>query len=722
MRDVFSWLHLSDIHVRLTQNGVGGLVLERLAAALRPDALPVRPQAILLTGDAAFSGQAAEYDQLLGALENVARVLGLGLEHVYAVPGNHDVQRACAGTAEHGLIENIRLGTSKLDRALESPASRDVLLQRLAPFRQFAARLAVPSGSPGALADVAWCHSFGDNPKLRLVGLNTALLANDGFDAKQLRLGQLQLELFRNLSPDEIVLALSHHPLSWLGDEEQIAPWLETSAHVHLNGHVHVHGVKRTLTGVGLELVTVAAGAAFEAESGSERFAFSFGSIRADAGGRRELRVWPWAWAPQLATFEPDHASLPRGSSRLHVEFPLRPAAAAAPRSPVTLPARTAHTAYRTPIAIYVVWHPHFVKGAALARDIYDTLCGDPTVPFSGRIGIPVYYRSTPVQEGAGLPLRIDFDAADETIVVALVDSAMLANADGEGWRQYLNELALQAKPGRFFGIACHKGGENLVRGPASWDLLYHRPDVASQRLGLRRKLLTALAVILAGSDGASLTKLTLFLSHSTRDGGALAKEMRETIGDDWPVQVFFDKLDIPLGHDFGKVIANTINPAAAEGIVGLVALLSDSYSSRDWCQREVLFAKRKNHPMLVVHMLNSGENRSFPYLGNVPSVVWAALGSSNKERATALVERMFELILASQHTKKTLGALCRLYDIEEPLLLARPPELLDVASASADEILVYPDPPLTHAELSVFGAAQARLFTPTQLAVESAK
>ena len=730
MKTVFSWLHLSDLHVRKNHYGTGLMVLDRIADGVAGGLFPEPPRAILLTGDAAFSGDAAEYERLLEALKKITSALSLSLQDVYAVPGNHDVRRAPLGSPEHLLLENIRSGTTDLDRALETDGQRSLLLDRMQAFRDFAANLARVERLPAALDGIAWCHRVDTNggPPLRLVGLNTALLANDAFDAKFLRLGELQLHALRNPFPEEVVLVLTHHPLAWLGDEEQVSPWLETLSHVHLSGHVHVHGVKRIVTGVGLELVTVSAGAAFTTEAGGERFAFSFGAIHANGEGRRDLRVWPWAWASQKATFEPDAAALPRASKSDYVECPLRGAQPSkGPAGGGALPRASPRPSslYRTPLVVYVVWHPLFVEGAAFARDVYDQLRGDPTKPFGTKLGIPVYYRSSPAGPESPLPLDVDFDEAEETVVVVLADANMLAHADGEkGWRSYVLGLQARCKRGRFFGVACRKGAERLAQAKEaapSWELMYLLTDIGAQRKDLRHRLLVSLVAILDGGDGTAERRATLFLSHSTLNGGAIAKEMREQISAKWPLKVFFDKLDIPVGHDFAKVLEDMIVPAEARGVVGLVALLTDEYASRDWCQREVLFAKRAQRPMLVVHMLTRGEDRSFPYLGNVPSAVWTSLGGSNTERAEALAERMFELILHSLHMKKQLAALSRLYGLDEPVLLTRPPELLDVADGSA-RVLVYPDPPLTDAELSVFGEHRWRLFTPTQLAQKRAR
>ena len=48
-----------------------------------------------------------------------------------------------------------------------------------------------------------------------------------------------------------------------------------------------------------------------------------------------------------------------------------------------------------------------------------------------------------------------------------------------------------------------------------------------------------------------------------------------------------------------------------------MLAFHTDHYSSRPWCRREVLEAKRFGAHILIVDALDSGDPRSFPYGGS---------------------------------------------------------------------------------------------------------
>ncbi len=77
----------------------------------------------------------------------------------------------------------------------------------------------------------------------------------------------------------------------------------------------------------------------------------------------------------------------------------------------------------------------------------------------------------------------------------------------------------------------------------------------------------------------------------------------------------FLDIYDIPAGLPFHEVIEHHIGRSV------FLAIRTDSYSSREWRRREVIVAKRRGMPVIVVDCLHAGEERAFPYLGNVPVV-----------------------------------------------------------------------------------------------------
>ncbi len=111
------FLHLSDIHFT-KHSGRPGDLDEDVRRELECDALEVRRRfdhftGILVSGDIAFSGQAAEYDTAKSWLNQLCLSLGCAAEDVWVVPGNHDVDRVEV-RASYGL-QLVRSGLRPQD-------------------------------------------------------------------------------------------------------------------------------------------------------------------------------------------------------------------------------------------------------------------------------------------------------------------------------------------------------------------------------------------------------------------------------------------------------------------------------------------------------------------------------------------------------------------------------------------------------------------------------
>ncbi|WP_204306774.1 toll/interleukin-1 receptor domain-containing protein, partial [Klebsiella pneumoniae] len=71
----------------------------------------------------------------------------------------------------------------------------------------------------------------------------------------------------------------------------------------------------------------------------------------------------------------------------------------------------------------------------------------------------------------------------------------------------------------------------------------------------------------------------------------------------------FFDVHDIPTGVRFDRAILLQVRVSA------VVAVHTDSYSSREWCRREIIEAKRWNVPLVVANCIADADERGFPYM-----------------------------------------------------------------------------------------------------------
>ena len=218
------------------------------------------------------------------------------------------------------------------------------------------------------------------------------------------------------------------------------------------------------------------------------------------------------------------------------------------------------------------------------------------------------------------------------------------------------------------------------------------------------------------------LEKVQVFLSHSKHDsdGKRLAQEIRYWLQQNSGLSRFFDELDIPAGTRFSDVLNLEVKRSA------LVAVHTDSYSSREWCRREIIEAKRWNVPMIVVNSMRDVDERGFPYMGNVPIVRMEP--NKTAPDKTARIEKVIGHLL--DEVFKDFLWRCRIAltgdSGSDVLFMSRHPELISLANLPArtdvaNPMIVYPDPPLGDEEEQLFQkiAPHVRLRNLTQWLTE---
>ena len=351
---------------------------------------------------------------------------------------------------------------------------------------------------------------------------------------------------------------------------------------------------------------------------------------------------------------------------------------------------------YMRPIlAIYVMWHPSFEDGPQIAEAIRTHF----------REGVhaagwtSVLFRSTP-PNGADVPIPISLYDAGATAVVVLHDAMM---ADDSHWRRYINSLSAEIST---VGLHCtmlpvsiEMRKLDLLDQAIRWDLwegdnAEHQSrlirEVTLECCRMLRHRLKALENPQAESDDLvdMLEKVRVFLSHSKHDlhGAAIAQRFRDALHASRGLASFFDINDIPAGLHFDRVLLAEIRRSA------VLAILTDAYSSREWCRREVLEAKRHQVPMVVADCLDEHDPRSFPYMGNVPML---RMEHSSGHRISIVIGRLLDEVLWQFVWK------CRVAEVgadPHAKFLPRAPELasLPAASGAAKSVqVIYPDPPL---------------------------
>ncbi|TNC11686.1 toll/interleukin-1 receptor domain-containing protein [Methylobacterium terricola] len=364
-------------------------------------------------------------------------------------------------------------------------------------------------------------------------------------------------------------------------------------------------------------------------------------------------------------------------------------------------------------LAVYVVWHPAFAAGRSIAKSLYEHFRRELYENVAGGTGLSVLYRSE-IDPHIGNLRDIDLDESETTAIVPLIDARFAQDAAYMAWiRDLAFRTDLAGLRSRIFPVAIDGafGRTGLMQQAVRWDG-WRRMRQADRRRRLVSdltyqfgRMLRAYLERLRRPDEPEdeldryLRKVQIFLSHSKHDpdGARIARAVRDALYNGDGLSTFFDVHDIPTGVRFDDVILRQVRVSA------VVAIHTDGYSSREWCRREIIEAKRWNVPLVVANCISEGDERGFPYMGNVPIV---RLDPHALDRIDHVVGRLLDEVLKDFLWRCRIE-LARTDAEDSAVFLPRPPELISLAGledrADADVTLIYPDPPI--------GAEERRLF-----------
>jgi hypothetical protein len=332
------------------------------------------------------------------------------------------------------------------------------------------------------------------------------------------------------------------------------------------------------------------------------------------------------------------------------------------------------------------------------------------------------------------------------TAVMPLLGIGMAGAVENDGpWSAYLGEIvaAQRAQPDRvgLFPYRLSAAATDRTRLAAivgsyqtiAASAVEEPHDTA--RDARCRDLSQALAQFVAGDAG---DQLTAFISHTKRsstaehaDVPALIALVKSVISTTH-MKEFFDARDLQPGTDWAEDLKRHAGKNA------FLALRTDLYPSREWCQREILLAKRSGMPVVILDGLGNAEERGSFLMDHVPRTPVRANGVEWSRRD---VYRALN-ILVDECLKRAL------WNRQKELANARPDLLVSWWAPHAPEPLtliqwleeaktvgalpdvgplriIHPDPPLGPDEKSVleqilsFGGMKGGLdvMTPRQLA-----
>ena len=373
----------------------------------------------------------------------------------------------------------------------------------------------------------------------------------------------------------------------------------------------------------------------------------------------------------------------------------------------------TNHT--KSTFALHLVWHARYSEGEALASWLHEQFDADRFRNVTAGARVQISYRALS-SEGSD-PGPVDWERADTTAVVVFLNRDLVQDSRAVRYLKELEQSAARRSPGAGVFPVLIDGslpvGGLGVQG-IRWDRWRLECDMHREKLV--RDLVHAFIRMLRqryakSSDGedrgqrdAARQKVKVFLSHSKRDeyGEFIANRIRNWIHEDAALASFMDTADVAPGSSFGQVILDSIPNSV------LLAIRTDTYSSREWCCREVLQAKQNCVPMVVVDCVRSKDERAFPYLGNVPAI---RMDPSDTGSIASVIRCLLD------ETMLHYLWLCRTKELQEDnpgtLFLSRAPELasLSIRSLRGERDwteIVYPDPPMLGDEVNLFGAVRS--------------
>ncbi len=364
----------------------------------------------------------------------------------------------------------------------------------------------------------------------------------------------------------------------------------------------------------------------------------------------------------------------------------------------------------RFPLLVQFEFHPASTEAAAASEYLHEVLNADPAVP-----GLQIPTTFTP-DDGSGEPPEPAVATeADRVLVVLLADDHLAVAArkttkSGTTWGEYVTKLRslTEAAGHRFMPVQLTEAAwpidtrlddTNFLR---AWAI----DGIEERHKFIARRLVHLLIRRLRPRpDNEDAPPVTIFLSHTKMDlehEPRVVKSLLAHLTATQPEKTWFDSGDISTGSRFVHEIEKGVKDTA------LLAIVTDSYSSRPWCRKEVLFAKHHQRPVVIVDAVQERETRRFPYSGNTPVIRWQA------QDAQGVVDLLLREVLRHAYAEESLKQRKR----EGDVLLPAGPELVTIVHHRKDKsqpVVLYPDPPLGPEELEVLERSGVRVATPLQ-------
>jgi formylglycine-generating enzyme required for sulfatase activity/predicted MPP superfamily phosphohydrolase/archaellum biogenesis ATPase FlaH len=240
----FQILHISDLHIDEKDNFDRSVVLNSLIDKVKDDLEQgFKPEIVVVTGDIASKGLAAEYDLAKTFFDKLIESLGIDETGIFMVPGNHDVNRKKYRKSDVPVYENMR----DLNEELENPEYRADLLKGMDDYFSFV-ESSYPHLKPVDHRLIPFVNSYQAQcgKKIGLVGMNSAWMCRKSPDEREIAIGEYQvntaMKKLSRLGKVDLSINLFHHPLQWLWPEDRQRNRHYFNNKIILCGHLHDAG------------------------------------------------------------------------------------------------------------------------------------------------------------------------------------------------------------------------------------------------------------------------------------------------------------------------------------------------------------------------------------------------------------------------------------------------------------------------------------------------
>ncbi|MDE0152468.1 MAG: hypothetical protein OXN23_01190 [Gammaproteobacteria bacterium] len=286
------------------------------------------------------------------------------------------------------------------------------------------------------------------------------------------------------------------------------------------------------------------------------------------------------------------------------------------------------------------------MEGAEIAEEFVEHFHGN---VYTGLIGgaVEVFIRSEGWNSVDGAPRSIpssesplpnNIPKAMRTAVVPLmgVEMARAVQVESSVWEKYLQSIRkMQENDPGTVGVFPYLLGDSTITNTKLGRILEPYQRIATSPLQadgetdatLRCRDLTQGIFQILFQDGN--TPLTVFISHTNRGMPGTEEKVAELVEIvrqiilNTHLKEFFSVYDLQPGSYWATELQNRATTSA------LLALRTDLYSSRDWCQKEMAISKRKGMPIVIIDALSSNEERGSFLMDHMPRVPLRQQGGS---------------------------------------------------------------------------------------------